>query len=148
MLNNFPTYPSPYHVTQDDVSPPLQRLEVEKITGHQSLRGGGGVIAVMHEALDWALSPIMGTGDGPPALTTTYLPYWAGTPSQHHKTNRLLHRQMRIGAAQRELFHANRERFLAPGYGRMPRADWLCHYSTTVLPNGVYFCYKADDGLW
>ena len=28
----------PYHVTQGDVSTPLQRLEVEKIDGHQSDR--------------------------------------------------------------------------------------------------------------
>ena len=28
---------------------PRQRLEVEKITGHQSVRGRGGVIAVMYE---------------------------------------------------------------------------------------------------
>ena len=39
----------PYHVTQHDVSTPLQRLEVEKITGHQSVRSRGGVIAVMYE---------------------------------------------------------------------------------------------------
>ena len=45
---------------------------------------------------------------------------------------------MRIGAAQRELSRANGERFLAPGYGGVPRADWLRHYITTVLPNGAY----------
>ena len=49
VLNNFSTKFTPYHVTQDDVSTPLQRLEVEKITGHQSVRGRGGVIAVMYE---------------------------------------------------------------------------------------------------
>ena len=50
--------------------------------------------------------------------------YWAGTPNQHRQTNRL-YRQMRIGAAQRELSCANGERFFAPGYGCVPRADWL-----------------------
>ena len=49
VLNNFSKNPPPYHVTEDDVSTPLQRLEVEKITGHQSARGRGGVIAVMYE---------------------------------------------------------------------------------------------------
>ena len=39
----------PYRVTQDDVSIPLQRLEEENITGHQSVRGRGAVIAVMYE---------------------------------------------------------------------------------------------------
>ena len=47
VLNNFSKKSPPYHVTQDDVSAPLERLEVEKITGHQSLRGRGGVIAVL-----------------------------------------------------------------------------------------------------
>ena len=73
--------------------------------------------------------------------------YWAGTPNQHRQTNRL-HRQMRIGASQRELSCANGERFLAPSYGCVPRAGWLRHYSTTVLPIEAHFWYKADDGLW
>ena len=47
VLNNFFKKSPPYHVTQDNVSTPLQRLEVEQITGHQSVRGRGGVIAVL-----------------------------------------------------------------------------------------------------
>ena len=54
VLENFTKKIPRYHVTQDGVSAPLQRLEVERISGmaingHQSLRGrgGGGVIAVM-----------------------------------------------------------------------------------------------------
>ena len=31
--------------------------------------------------------------------------YWAGNPNQHYQTNRL-YRQMRVGAAQRELSRA------------------------------------------
>ena len=49
VLNNFSKQSPPYHVTQDDVSTPLQRLEVEQITGHQSVRGRGGVIAVLYK---------------------------------------------------------------------------------------------------
>ena len=48
--------------------------------------------------------------------------YWAGTPDQRRQTNRLYHR-MRIGAAQRKLSRNNGERFLAPGYTYVPRAD-------------------------
>ena len=39
----------PYDVTQDYVSTPLPRLEVEQVTGHQSVRGQGGVIAVLYK---------------------------------------------------------------------------------------------------
>ena len=49
LLNNFPKKSPPYHVTQDDVSTPLQRLEVEQITGDQSARGRGAVIAVLYK---------------------------------------------------------------------------------------------------
>ena len=49
VLNNFSKKSTPYHVTQDDVSAPLQRLKVEKITGHHSVRGRGGVIAVLYK---------------------------------------------------------------------------------------------------
>ena len=49
VLNSFSKKSPPYHVTQVDVSTPLQRLEVEKIIGHKSVRGRGGVIAGMYE---------------------------------------------------------------------------------------------------
>ena len=75
------------------------------------------------------------------------LRYWAGTPNQHRQTNRL-YRRTRISAAQREISRNNGERFLAHGYGCVPRAEWLSRYSTTVLPNGAHFWYKGDDGLW
>ena len=39
VLNNLSKKSPPYHVTQDDVSALLQRLQVEKITGHQSVQG-------------------------------------------------------------------------------------------------------------
>ena len=55
---------------------------------------------------------------------------------------------MRIGVAQRGLSRNNGKRFLAHGYGCVPRAEWLSRYSTTVLPNGAQFWYKGDDGLW
>ena len=49
VLHNLSKTSPPYHVTQDDASAPLQRLEVEKITGHQSVRGRGGVITVLYK---------------------------------------------------------------------------------------------------
>ena len=146
MLNNFKISP-PYHVTQDGVSTPLQRLEVEKISGHQSLRGRGGVIALMYETHWMGLS-------GPPLewemdlqlSRHEILRYWAGAPIQHRQTNRQ-YRRMRVGAAQRELSRNKGERFLAHGYGCVPRAECLSRYSTTMLPNGAHFWYKGDDGL-
>ena len=47
VLNNIPKTPLPHHNTQEDASTPFKRLEVEQITGHQSVRGRGGVITVL-----------------------------------------------------------------------------------------------------
>ena len=49
VLNNFSKKSPLYHVTQDDISTPLQGLEVEKNTGHPSVRGRGEFLAVMYE---------------------------------------------------------------------------------------------------
>ena len=49
VLSNCYKKSPPYHVTQDDVSAPLPRLEVEKITGHQSVQGRGGVIVALYK---------------------------------------------------------------------------------------------------
>lgn len=48
-LNNYTTKSPPYDVTQDDVSPALECFVVDHGTGHQSVRGRGGHIAVMYE---------------------------------------------------------------------------------------------------
>ena len=61
-------------------------------------------------------------------------------------TNRL-YRRMRISVAQRTLSRNNGERFLAPGYGCVPRAEWLHRYRDTVPPKGAHVWYKGNDGL-
>ena len=116
VLNIFSRKSPPYHVTQDDVSAPLQRLELEKITGHQSVRGRGGVIAVLYKTHCVGLSKPSWEQEIDLQLSRAHiLRCWAGTPDQHRQTNRQ-YRRMRVGAAQRELSRNNGERFLAPGY--------------------------------
>ena len=137
VFNNFSKKPLPYHVTQDDVSAPVQRLEVEKIAGHQSVRGRSGVIAVLYKTRWVGLSqPSWEREMDLHPSRSHILRYWAGTPDQHRGTNRLYHR-MRIGAAQRELsLRNNGERFLAPSYACVPRSEWLRRYHDTVLLKG------------
>ena len=103
VLNNISKKFRPYHVNQDDDSAPLQQLEVEKITGYQSVRGRGGVIAVLYKTHWVGLSEPSWDREMDLQLSRTHiLRYWAGTPDQYRQTNRL-YRRMRIGAAQREL---------------------------------------------
>ena len=90
VLDNFSKKSPPYHVTHNDVSTPLQRLEVEKITGHQSVRGRGGVIAVMYE-MHWTglSSPYWEREVDLQLCLHDILLYWVGTTKQHRQTNRL-----------------------------------------------------------
>ena len=137
VLNNFSKKSPPYRITQDDVSAPLQRLEVEKISGHQSVRGRGGIMAVLYNTHWVGLSNPSWEPEMDLHLSRSHiLRYWAGTPDQHRQTNRP-YRRMRIGAAQRELSR-NGERLLAPGYACVPRAEWLRLYRDTVLPRGAH----------
>ena len=99
VLNNFFKKSPPYHVTQDDFLTPLQRLEVEQITGHQSVRGRGGVIAVLYKTHCAGLSEPSWEREMDLHLSRSHiLRYWAGTPDQHCRTNRL-YRRMRMGSA-------------------------------------------------
>ena len=83
VLNVFCKNPPTNHVTQDDVSTPLQRLEVEHITGHQPIQGRGGIIAVLYKT-HWAgLSESSWEREIDLHLSTPHiLRYWAGTPDQ------------------------------------------------------------------
>ena len=148
VLNNFSKKSPPYHIIQDEFSTTLQRLEVEQITDHQSVRGRGGVIAVLYKT-HWAgLSEPSWEREKDLHLSRYHISrYWAGNPDQHRQTNRL-YRRMRIGAAQRKLSRNNGERFLAPGYACVPRADWLRRHHDTVIPKEAHNWYKGDDGLW
>ena len=63
VFNNVSKKSPPYHVTQDDVSTPLQWLEVEQITGHQSVRGRSDVIASIQHALGGTLQTFLRAGN-------------------------------------------------------------------------------------
>ena len=80
----------PYHVTVNDVSPPPERLEAERITGHQLVRGRGGVIAVLYEThLTGLVSPSWERELDLQHSRRHMLFYLSGTPAQHKQTNRL-----------------------------------------------------------
>ena len=90
VLNNVSKKFPPYHVTQGDVSTPLQRLEVEQITGHQSVRGRGGIIAVLYKTYWAGLPEPCWEREMNLHLSRSHiLRYWAGAPDQHCQTNRL-----------------------------------------------------------
>ena len=138
----------PYHVTLDDVTPPPERLEVKQITGDQLVRGRGGVIVVLYET-HWTglLSPSWERELDLQHFRRHILLYWFGKPAQHRQTN-CLYRQMRIGAAHRELSRCQGRLFPAPGYTLVPRDLWLRSFSNSTLPSGAHVWCKARNGLW
>ena len=84
VFNNFSKKSLIYHVTQDDVL--AQRLNVEKITGHQSVRERGGVIAVLYKTHCVRLSEPSWEWEMDLQLSRTHvLSYWAGTPTSTAK---------------------------------------------------------------
>ena len=134
------TKSSPYHEALEDVSTPPEFLEVEQTTGHQFVRGRGGVIAVLYEIhRTGLLSPSWERELDLQHFRRHILLYWSGTPTQAQQANSL-YRQMRIGAAQRELSSSQSQLFLARGYTLVSRDLWLCTFSATILPCGAYTC--------
>ena len=108
---------------------------------------GWGYRGDQRGTLDWVFSPIMGTGEGPSAPTATDVALLAGAPNHRRQTNRL-HRQMRIGAAQRKLPRASGERVWCLAMAACSTltsyaTTALQQYSTTALPNGTHFWYYA-----
>ena len=73
VLNIFSKKSPPYHVTQDDVSTPLQRLEVEQVTGHQSVRGRWRHRGAIQDALGRTLRTFLGAGNRPPPLPLPHI---------------------------------------------------------------------------
>ncbi len=140
VLNNYTTKSPPYHVTADDVSVPIDRLDVDKITSHRSVRGRGGVIAVLYET-HWKglLQPSWERETDLQHFRQHVLKYWAGTP---------LKLRMRIGAAPRELSRDQGARFLSPGYDLVTHRLWTSRFSSTILPVGAHIWYKARDHHW
>ena len=111
---------------------------------------GWGYRGDVRDALDWVLPSVVGTADEPAAHTPADLALlgWHSepTPSNKPPISSDAYWSCTTGA-----FPCKRRTFLAPGYGCVPRANWLRHYSTTVLPNGAqFFCTKpmtASGGL-
>ena len=63
---------------------------MEHITGYMSVRGRGGVIAVISKTHLGGLSEPFWEREMDLHVSRSHIfRYWAGTPDQHHQTNRL-----------------------------------------------------------
>ena len=148
VLNKYTTKSPPYHVTTEDVTPRIERLEVDRITAHRFVRGRGGLLAIMYETHWKDLHRPSWEREADLQRSRRHiLLYWVGTPQQHRADNRA-YRRLRIGAAHRELSRQRGERFLPAGYDYVSLARYRRHFSAFPLPSGAHFWYKSQDGLW
>ena len=148
VLNHHTTKSPPFHVTADDVSVPIERLEFDKISSHRSVRGRGGAIAVLYET-HWKglLRPSRESEADLFHARRHILEYWTGAPLQLRQANRV-YRHMRVGAAQRDLARGKDARFLPPGCSYVNHHTWARRFRGTNLPVGTYFWDKAQDNLF
>ena len=140
----------PYHVIKDDVTVPIERLEIEKITSHRSVRGRGGVIAAFYET-HWKdlLQPSWEREMDLQHSRQHSLQYWAGAPLTATSTGKpAVSTHIRVGVDQRELSRNQGARFLSPGYSLVTHQDWTRRFSSTILSVGTHFWYKARDHHW
>ena len=123
VLNTY-AYKSPaYHVTEDDVTTSIDRLEVDNITSHRPERVRGGVVTVLYET-HWKglLQPSSEREMGLQHFRQHVLGSWAATPLQLQQAIRLC-RRMLVGAVQRELSRDWGARLLSPGYSLVTNQD-------------------------
>ena len=116
-LNKHSSKPRPCHVLDSDVRIEAQRLEVEKITGHNRSvhEAASSLSSTRHTGKAYFALPRNGKWTSATPDDTSILQYWSDVPNQHRQTNRL-YPQMRIGAAKRELAREKGQRSTSPGY--------------------------------
>ncbi|CAM9862787.1 unnamed protein product [Sphacelaria rigidula] len=137
-----------YHMTVEDADAPLERVEVDRISGHQLVRGRGGKIAVMYQTHWKGIMRV--TWEREVDLRhcrREILLYWVGDTVQHRPLNKR-YRSMRKGAAARELAREHSARFVVAGYSVLSRSQYMQCFHGIRLPKGAFFWYMALDSLW
>ena len=89
VMHAFAHKSHPYHVTTDDVTTLPVLIDVAKITGHQCIRGRGGIITVLYET-HWTglLRPTWERQLDLQAFHHRVFSYWANAPLQHQPNTR------------------------------------------------------------
>ena len=147
MLNSFSTKSPPFHVTLGDSSPPLERLEGRPDLGTSTRsRPGRRPHGHVRDPSGRTFQPFMGTRTGPTIPPASHPPVLVAHPLTTPPVQPL-HRQMRIGAAHRELARIRGEVFLPLGYSLVLCTLWLQCFTSTTLPAGAHLWYRARDGL-
>ena len=102
----YTTNSPPYHVvTEDHVSAPVQRLDVEQITGHDPWPWWRYGRSIRNTAVAWYTPPFLGARDRPPTFKTSYFAVLVGfsQSTPYHKPTLLPRYAHRCGHARTRL---------------------------------------------
>ena len=117
VLHSFTDKSPPFHPTTEDVvKSGIPVEDIEKITGHQLVRGRGGELAVMHETHWEGLSSITWEREiDLKHFSRHILEYWMSTPRQVKGVNSK-YRAMRRAQAHRAYWRHQNKCYLEQGY--------------------------------
>ena len=124
VLHSFTEKPPPFHPTTEDVVKSGIPVDIEKITGHQLVRGRGGKLAVMYETHWEGLSSITWEREiDLKNFLRHILEYWMSTPRQV-KGVTSKYRVMRRDKAHRAYWRHKNTYYLEQEYHLVPYSTW------------------------
>ena len=132
-----------------DKSPPLHiPVDIEKITGHQLVRGRSGKLAIMYET-DWeGLSSITWEREiDLKNVSRHILEYGMSTP-KHVKGVNSKYRTMRGAQANRAYWRHQNKYYLEQGCHRVSYSTWEAKFRGRRVPLRVFFWWKNHQGWW
>ena len=117
-------------------------VDIEKITGHQLVRGRGGKLAVMYETLWESLSSITWEREiDLKNFSRHMLEYWMSTPRQVNGVNSK-YRAMRRAQAHRAYWHHKNKYYLEQGYHLVSYSTWERKFRGQRVPLRAFFWWE------
>ena len=148
VLHSFTDKSPPFHPTTEDVAKSGIPVDIEKITGHQLVRGRGGKLAVMYETHWEGLSSITWEREIDLRNFSRYiLEYWMSTPRQVKGVNSK-YRAMRRAQAHRAYWRHQNKYYLEQGYHLVSYSTWEKKFRRRRVPLRAFFWWKTHQGWW
>ena len=148
VLHSFTDKSPPFHPTTEDVVKSGIPVDIEKITGHQLVRGRGGKLAVMYETHWESLSSITWEREiDLKNFSRHILEYWMSTPRQVKGVNSK-YRAMRRAQAHRAYWRHQNKYYLEQRYHLVSYSTWERKFRGRRVPLRAFFWWKNHQGWW
>ena len=150
VLHSFTDKSPPFHPTTEDIVKSGIPVGIEKITGHQLVRGRGGKLAVMYETHWEDLSSITWEREiDLKNFSRHILEYWMSTPRQVKGANSK-YRAMRRAQAHRAYWRHQNKYYLEQRYHLLivSYSTWEMKFRGRRVPLRAFFWWKNHQGWW